>query len=108
MFSLNALDPADAPVHGDDRFAGDGQDGPPDRRPSPRASLMVSFTLNGAAADVAAKDETPLLDVLRNHLGLTGARYGCGAEQCGACVVLVEGTPSYSCTTPLSAVAGKR
>lgn len=68
---------------------------------------MISFTVNGVPADVAAGDDTPLLDVLRNHLGLTGARYGCGAEQCGACVVLVEGVPAYACSKPLSAVAGR-
>jgi nicotinate dehydrogenase subunit A len=69
---------------------------------------MVAFTVNGMPAEVAAGDDTPLLDVLRNHLGLTGARYGCGAEQCGACVVLIDGAPRYSCSTPAWAVAGKR
>jgi nicotinate dehydrogenase subunit A len=68
---------------------------------------MVAFTVNGMPADVAAREETPLLDVLRNHLGLTGARYGCGAEQCGACVVLIDGAPEYACSKPLRAVAGR-
>jgi nicotinate dehydrogenase subunit A len=67
----------------------------------------TELIVNGAPARVAAGAETPLLDVLRNHLGLTGARYGCGAEQCGACVVLIDGQPGYSCATPLWSVAGK-
>lgn len=68
---------------------------------------MVSFTVNGVPTEVAASDEKPLLDALRNDLGLTGARYGCGAEQCGACVVLIDGAPAYSCATPLGTVAGR-
>ena len=68
----------------------------------------VALIVNGTAVQVAAGGETPLLDVLRNHLGLTGARYGCGAEQCGACAVLIDGEPAYSCAKPLWALAGKR
>src|SRR5262244_3878220 len=68
---------------------------------------MTAFTLNGQAADVGADGDTPLLDVLRNHLGLTGAKFGCGLEQCGCCMVLVDGEPVKSCGKPLSAVAGR-
>jgi nicotinate dehydrogenase subunit A len=69
---------------------------------------MVALTVNGEPVVVAASQDTPLLDVLRNHLGLTAARYGCGAEQCGACVVLVDGAPAYACSKPVGAVAGRR
>jgi len=70
-------------------------------------ALMVALTVKGEPAVVAAGENTPLLDVLRNQLGLTGARYGCGSEQCGACVVLVDGVPAYACSKPLWAVAGR-
>jgi len=68
---------------------------------------MVAFTLNGAAVDVAAGDAT-LLHLLRGDLGLSGPRFGCGQEQCGACVVLVDGAPAYACTLAAAAVAGRR
>ena len=61
---------------------------------------MVALTVNGEPAVVAAGEDTPLLDVLRNQLGLTGARYGCGSEQCGACVVLVDGARAPSPLRP--------
>lgn len=67
---------------------------------------MVAFTLNGAPVDVAVEG-TPLLHVLRGDCGLSGPRFGCGAEQCGACVVLVDGTPAYACTMSVEAVAGR-
>jgi nicotinate dehydrogenase subunit A len=67
----------------------------------------VEFQINGKPAAVAIEDDASLLTVLRNALGLTGARFGCGEEQCGACMVLVDGAPAYSCTLPASAVAGK-
>jgi nicotinate dehydrogenase subunit A len=72
------------------------------------AVSSVALTVNGAAAAILAAPETPLLDALRNHLGLTGTRYGCGAGQCGACMVLIDGVPAYSCATPLAAAAGRR
>ena len=53
----------------------------------------ISFTLNGRAASVGADGDTPLLDVLRNHLGLAGPKFGCGLEQCGCCMVLIDGEP---------------
>lgn len=68
---------------------------------------MTSFTLNSRAVDVSAGDDTPLLDVLRNHLGLKGAKFGCGLEQCGSCMVLIDGAPEKSCGKALSTVAGK-
>jgi nicotinate dehydrogenase subunit A len=67
----------------------------------------VEFKINGKPAAVAIDDDASLLTVLRNALGLMGARFGCGEEQCGACMVLVDGAPAYSCTLPASAVAGK-
>ena len=68
---------------------------------------MTAFTINGNAVDVTAGRDTPLLDVLRNHLGLKGTKFGCGLEQCGSCMVLIDGAPEKSCGTVLSAVAGK-
>lgn len=67
----------------------------------------ISFTVNGRTAGVAADPDTPVLDVLRNHLGLLGTKFGCGAEQCGACMVLIDGRPEESCGKALSTVAGK-
>jgi nicotinate dehydrogenase subunit A len=68
----------------------------------------ISFTINERPVEVAADGDTPLLDVLRNHLGLTGTRFGCGLEQCGACMVLIDGVAEKSCGKALSTVAGKR
>jgi nicotinate dehydrogenase subunit A len=67
----------------------------------------ISFTVNGRSVQVTASVDMPLLDVLRNHLGLTGTRFGCGLEQCGACMVLIDGVPAKSCGAALSTVAGK-
>jgi nicotinate dehydrogenase subunit A len=69
-------------------------------------SQKVEFSVNGKA--VASADEaTPLLDVLRNELGLMGARFGCGLEQCGCCMVLIDGAPEKCCAKPVWSVAGK-
>jgi aerobic-type carbon monoxide dehydrogenase small subunit (CoxS/CutS family) len=68
---------------------------------------MVKLTLNGQAQEIDVADDTPLLWVLRDTLGLTGTKYGCGAALCGACTVHVDGQPTRSCVTPVSAVAGK-
>jgi nicotinate dehydrogenase subunit A len=70
--------------------------------------MSIAFEVNGQAAQVADPSETPLLDVLRNTLGLKGTRYGCGLEQCGSCMVLLDGEPIYSCTRALGTVAGRR
>jgi nicotinate dehydrogenase subunit A len=66
------------------------------------------FTVNGKPVSVALdNEETPLLNVLRNELGLTGTRFGCGLEQCGSCMVLINGKPEKSCGRPVWAIAGK-
>jgi nicotinate dehydrogenase subunit A len=67
----------------------------------------TNLTVNGRALSVSADPDTPLLDVLRNHLGLLGTKFGCGQEQCGSCMVLVDGSPEKSCGKALSTVAGK-
>ncbi len=66
------------------------------------------LVINGAARDVHSSPETPLLTVLRDELDLTGAKYGCGEGQCGACTVLLDGVAVRSCITPLRAAEGKR
>lgn len=69
---------------------------------------MAGFTLqvNGAAREVSAESDTPLLYVLRNDLALNGAKFGCGLGQCGACTVLIDGKPLRSCVVPISSVKG--
>jgi isoquinoline 1-oxidoreductase alpha subunit len=69
---------------------------------------MVSLIVNGVTAEVNAEPATPLLWVLREHLKLTGTKFGCGMGQCGACTVHVDGAPTYSCLTPVSAAVGKQ
>jgi len=69
---------------------------------------MATLLLNGKTVSVDAAPDTPLLWVLRDHLKLTGTKYGCGAGLCGACTVHLDGVATRSCITPLSAVAGKR
>jgi isoquinoline 1-oxidoreductase subunit alpha len=69
---------------------------------------MASLILNGTAITVNAPPDTPLLWVLRDHLKLTGTKFGCGASLCGACTVHVDGVATRSCVTPLRAVEGKR
>src|SRR5271170_2569915 len=71
--------------------------------PTPRIDLSV----NGHKVSVAASERTSLLDVLRNELGLMGTRFGCGLEQCGCCLVLVDGAPAKSCARPIGSLAGK-
>ena len=68
---------------------------------------LISLIVNGSAVSVTADGDTPLLDILRNHLGLFGTKFGCGQEQCGCCMVLVDGHPEKSCGKALSTVAGK-
>ncbi len=69
---------------------------------------MTRLNVNGRWESVSAAAATPLLWVLRDHLGLTGTKYGCGAALCGACTVHVEGSPVRSCSFPLSAAEGRR
>jgi isoquinoline 1-oxidoreductase alpha subunit len=68
----------------------------------------MQLDINGTAVQVDAADDTPLLWVLRDHLGLTGTKFGCGMALCGACTVHIEGQAVRSCVTPISAVAGKK
>lgn len=69
---------------------------------------MTTFNLNGKPVTVQADTQMPLLWALRDHLGATGTKYACGVGACGACNVHLDGTLVRACTTPLSAVAGKR
>ena len=68
----------------------------------------VSLNVNGHAHKVEADPETPLLWVIRDDIGLTGTKFGCGVAQCGACTVHVDGQPARSCVTPATAVAGRK
>jgi isoquinoline 1-oxidoreductase subunit alpha len=68
---------------------------------------MVSLNINGKSYQADVDPRTPLLWVLRDTLGLTGTKYGCGIAQCGACTVHIGGTAARSCSVPVSAVAGK-
>ena len=71
-------------------------------------SRTFDFSINGKAVRVSLDNEdTPLLDVLRNELGLMGTRFGCGLEQCGCCMVLIDGVPEKCCTKPTASIAGK-
>ena len=67
---------------------------------------MVTFTLNGALQSVDVEDDTPLLWVLRDTLGLTGTKFGCGVSACGACTVHVDGEATRTCILPVSDVEG--
>ncbi|MEO0317768.1 MAG: hypothetical protein RL404_1445 [Pseudomonadota bacterium] len=69
--------------------------------------MAISFNLNGSTVNVSAEPDTPLLWVIRDEVGLTGTKFGCGAALCGACTVHLNGSPIRSCQTPVSAVAGK-
>ena len=69
---------------------------------------MASLTINGTSHDVTADPTTPLLWVIRDIVGLTGTKYGCGMAQCGACTVHLDGAPVRSCSVPLSAVGTKK
>lgn len=70
---------------------------------------MIKFHVNGKPVEITdASPETPLLWVLRDHLELTGTRYGCGMMLCGACTVHVDGQPTRSCRLPVSSLAGKQ
>ena len=68
---------------------------------------MIALQVNGKAVSVTADAATPLLDVLRNQLDLKGSRYGCGLEQCGSCMVLVDGEPVYACSREIGTVANR-
>ena len=68
---------------------------------------MAKLKINGVEREIALEDEAPLLWVLRDELGLTGTKFGCGVAACGACTVLVDGQPTRSCVMPISALVGK-
>jgi aerobic-type carbon monoxide dehydrogenase small subunit (CoxS/CutS family) len=70
-------------------------------------AATIALTVNGRSVEVEAEGAKPLLAVLREDLALRGSRFGCGAEQCGACMVLVDGVPVTSCTRELGSVAGR-
>jgi len=69
---------------------------------------MATLTINGKTMDVDVEPDTPLLWALREQVGLTGTKYGCGISQCGACTVHVDGVAMRSCSVPVSAVVGKK
>jgi isoquinoline 1-oxidoreductase alpha subunit len=68
---------------------------------------MMKLTINGRTHEVDVEGDTPLLWVIRDEVGLTGTKFGCGVGACGACTVLIEGEPTRSCVLPMSAAAGK-
>ena len=69
---------------------------------------MISLTINGQTHNVDVEPDTPLLWALRENVGLTGTKYGCGIAQCGSCTVHIDGVAVRSCSLPVSAAAGKR
>ena len=69
---------------------------------------MITLNVNGKRVQADAEADTPLLWVLRDYLNMTGTKFGCGMALCGACTVHVDGQPTRSCTTPASAVVGKK
>jgi isoquinoline 1-oxidoreductase alpha subunit len=69
---------------------------------------MARFTVNGRAVDIDVDPNTPLLWAIRENVGLTGTKYGCGIAQCGACTVQVDGVATRSCVLPVSAAEGKQ
>ena len=69
---------------------------------------MTKLTLNGRTYEVEADPEMPLLWAIRDHLNLTGTKYGCGIAQCGACTVHIDGSPMRSCSIPAGAVSGRK
>ncbi len=68
---------------------------------------MITLNLNGRETEIAVEEDTPLLWALRDELGMTGTKYGCGIGACGACTVHIDGQPARACLTPVKAVAGK-
>jgi len=68
---------------------------------------MIALSINGKTYNLDVEDDTPLLWVLRDTIGLTGTKYGCGIAQCGACTVLIDGAPTRSCQAPVGSLAGR-
>jgi len=71
------------------------------------ANAPIALDVNGTHRETHAAGDTPLIYVLRNDFGLAATRFGCGTEQCGACVVLADGQPVYACTLPVAQAAGR-
>jgi len=69
---------------------------------------QITLNVNGSTQALELEPDMPLLYALRNHLGLNGAKYGCGLGQCGACTVIVDDQPVFSCLTPCAGLEGKR
>ena len=69
---------------------------------------MIELNVNGRTHAIDADPSTPLLYVLRDHLALSGAKFGCGLGQCGACTVMIDGRAAFSCVTPISVLPGRR
>ena len=69
--------------------------------------MPIDWLVNGTPVRTASAGTTPLLDVLRNELDLKGTRYGCGLEQCGSCMVLLDGKPEYACAREIGTIAGR-
>jgi len=69
---------------------------------------MISLSINGQAHTVDVEDDTPLLWVIRDTIGMTGTKYGCGIAQCGACTVHIDGVATRSCSVPVALAAGKQ
>src|SRR5690349_22815376 len=78
------------------------------RAPGAERSTMIRLTVNGKAHNVDVEPDTPLLWVIREQIGLTGTKYGCGIGRCGACVVHLDGKPVHACGVPVSEVSGAR
>src|SRR5215470_17574334 len=76
-------------------------------RRSARSAMAIELTVNGVRQSIDVAPDTPLLWVIRDHLGLTGTKFSCGIAQCGACTLHVDGRPVRSCSLPVSAAAGK-
>jgi isoquinoline 1-oxidoreductase subunit alpha len=69
---------------------------------------MISLTINGKSHNIDVEPDTPLLWAIRENVGLTGTKYGCGVAQCGSCTVHIDGVAMRSCATPVSAAVGKK
>src|SRR5205809_2690206 len=78
------------------------------RRSRTGAPVGIQLKINGVSHDLDVEADTPLLWVIRDEVGLTGTKFGCGVALCGACTVHLDGVPVRSCQTPLSAVAGRK
>jgi nicotinate dehydrogenase subunit A len=78
-----------------------------DERGTENQCMQIEITVNHRRVILNIDPAVPLLDVLRNHLDLKGSRYGCGLEQCGSCMVLIDGEPAYSCAREIGSIAGR-